>query len=1100
MLTQLTNSGYSKRKYFILLFFAVAFLTSVRGFSQITMSGETSVSSGYSYYYYPAYYNNSDTYYYGNYYYYVSGGTINYSFQNTLSGYSYGGDLYSIGIDVTWDNPSGGYIYFSCDWGDYTLYVSPNGTMNPGTLTASSQLINAGTYPGTIYGTYATDPSNNNYDPNWYEWETSEDGVNWNSTYTYGMDFTPPQLYTSTSFRRKVTDPNTYEVAYTDPVSIDVMPALTNTINSTAVSVSSNTNYTMTTAITGGGIYYSYQWYTSSNGTDWTAISGAGESDVQIIGTSYTKNFTTSGYFYCAVTSNGQTVNSATLYVTVTSVPSAAIAITNTTASGNGSINTLSCTPGGGNGSYTYAWYYSTDGGSNWQALGATAQNYTTGVITSNTSFRVTVSSNGYSSNSNVISITMPTAPTISTSASTLCNGASATLTASSGSGNYKWYNASNTLLGTGSTYATTTAGTYYATSSNTYGISGNSNTVSITVPGNPSVGSIVGSTVCILGSSTQLTNSSGGGTWSSSNTSILKVDNGGIVSGVANGSATVTYQLTNGCGTSSQQLAINIVPFSSYSAELGKGIQDPLITDIVPLTVNAQKITQYQQDVIHSSAHSIKNVIALRVKEETEKYIPGDFSATAVVKVEYGHSQNDLQTIDSIKLDVNFKKAEGNSYDALNYFTFNNAEYVKLTVIRVEAPTTIGAVNFDTKEVLLLTNMLAGSRYYKLADNKKPVLYMSDPGSGTPDELPVNWTFPENSNNNGTQLEWAWLENEMTNTYSTGGLLDTSSLFRNNATRIDLAGGPTGVYKIPLFYGGQGKLFMRVRGTSIMPSGSRSDGVWSGVKTFSFDGHSESLNWQVTTSFAEEGKRKSVIQYYDGSLRNRQTVTKDNSTQKTIVAETIYDGQGRPAIQILPAPGINNIVAYTKNLNKFYNQPDNTDPLDYFDFTTTTSGKYKTEKLDPGAATAKYYSSQNPELNNATYNKNIPDANGYPYAVTRYTPDATGRIMMQSGVGDSMRMGTNHVTKYYYGNAAQEELDALFGTEVGNYTHYFKNMVQDANGQMSVSYVDMHGRTIATALAGEAPAGMQSLNINDATQYNGQSSKILTRNLLEAV
>jgi hypothetical protein len=58
--------------------------------------------------------------------------------------------------------------------------------------------------------------------------------------------------------------------------------------------------------------------------------------------------------------------------------------------------------------------------------------------------------------------------------------------------------------------------------------------------------------------------------------------------------------------------------------------------------------------------------------------------------------------------------------------------------------------------------------------------------------------------------------------------------------------------------------------------------------------------------------------------------------------------------------------------------------------------------------------------------------------------------------------------------------------------------MVLDANGQMSVSYVDMQGKTIATALAGQAPSSMQALPIADTSQYKNQAGKIMTRNLLD--
>jgi RHS repeat-associated protein len=526
----------------------------------------------------------------------------------------------------------------------------------------------------------------------------------------------------------------------------------------------------------------------------------------------------------------------------------------------------------------------------------------------------------------------------------------------------------------------------------------------------------------------------------------------------------------------------------------LGRGIADPLLIDRIPIVQNTLHTLQYTSDA-NSYSHSIKNILGLRINEDTSLYIPGDFTATVVCQVEYDHTSAFANKIDSIKLTVSYTKNGGNKYNAINYFTFNSAEYSRIKVIRIDAPTVVGGVNFDAKQVLILTNTLAATRYYTMADNKKPTWNSS---TATGDALNVSWTIPANTNNNTTQLEWAWLEDEMKSAYTTGSVFDTSLLLKTNSTRIELAAAVTS-YSIPLLYGGVGKLYIHVRGSNVMPSGSRSDGPWSGVQAYSFNGHNDSLNWQQTTTYAEEGKRKTVIQYYDGSLRARQTVTKDNSTNTTVVAETFYDAQGRAAVQILPAPGINNIIAYTKNLNKFNSQPDNKSPLDFFDFTTSQLGKYSTARMDTTRGTNLYYSSANSEKNNTSYNKNIPAGNGFAYAVTRYTPDATGRIMMQSGVGDSLNMGGSHTTRYYYGTAGQEELDALFGTEVGYYTHYFKNMVQDANGQMSVSYVDMHGRTIATALAGQSPSSVQALNITDTTLYKNQAGKVMTRNLLDS-
>jgi RHS repeat-associated protein len=1084
------------RKIFNRCCLTPAFLWLVIGlhincYGQVSLTGPTSVIIGSSYTYYPAYNNSSSYTYNGSYNYYITGGVVSGTTNTNKSG-TCTSALYSIGINVTWTS-STGTLSFTSSLGSASKNITAVAALSPGTISPSSQSINYGFASATLTCTAATGGA---VSPSYsYQWQSSPDNVNWtNISGATALNYSPGLMYTTTYFRRMVTETTTSTVAYTTSVIAAVYPQLSCTIAPTPQNITSGSGATpLTPTVSGGNSVYTYQWQSSPDGSTWTNVATTATYSPGIL--------VSTTYYRLIVTSNGANITSNIATVTVTALPTGVLSISATTPSGNGSINTLSCAASGGNGTYAYAWYYSTNGGSSYQLIsGATSATYTTGVITATTLYYVTVTSGGNNANSNTVSITMPSVPTISASSATLCNGATATLTATGGSGSYKWYNSSNTLLGTGSTYSTTSAGTYYAVSYNAYGISGSSNTVSIAAFNSPVAAPILGSTNCVLGSSAQLADATSGGIWSSNNTAVLKTDINGVVTGVSAGSATITYTVTNACGTSSQQLGITVIPFSSLSSSLGRGIDDPVITDTISLVQNTVKTTQFQQDTLYSSAHTIRNVIALKLVEETPLYIPGDFSATAVVKVEYGHSPNDIYQVDSTNLTVSYIKNGGNKYDAIKYFSFNNAEFIRVTVVRVVAPQTVGGVSFDTKQVLVLSNSLMGTRYYQLADNKKPVLSITNPSGGSvPDALAVSWVYPAHTNNNYTQLEWAWLENEMSSAYMNGSSLDTSLLFKNNATRLDLPGSSVaGGYNIPLLWGGVGKLYIRVRAVNMMPSGTRSDGPWSGIQTFAFNGHNDSLNWQMTTTYAEEGKRKTVIQYFDGSLRSRQTVTKDNTTMTTVVAESFYDGQGRPAIQILPAPGINNIIAYTKNLNKFYNQPDNTNPIDYFDFTTVSSGKYATTPLSTASGSSLYYSSLNPELNGATYNKNIPSTNGFAYAVTRYTPDATGRIMMQGGVGDSLQIGGSHATRYYYGSAAQEELDALFGTEVGNYTHYFKNMVQDANGQMSVSYVDMHGRTVATALAGESPTSLQALPITDTTQYKNQAGKVMTRNLLD--
>ena len=243
--------------------------------------------------------------------------------------------------------------------------------------------------------------------------------------------------------------------------------------------------------------------------------------------------------------------------------------------------------------------------------------------------------------------------------------------------------------------------------------------------------------------------------------------------------------------------------------------------------------------------------------------------------------------------------------------------------------------------------------------------------------------------------------------------------------------------------------------------------------------------------------------------MRQRQTVTKDNTTGNTIVGETIYDLQGRPNLEILPTPTTDTTIKYFANFNLFAGQDPTQSPARYFDLTPTGVKCDPAPPLDITKGNGRYYSPNNDWLATEDKSKYIPNAEGYAYTETRYTDDATQRVESQGGVGINHQIGSGHDTKYFYGKPDQQEIDALFGTQVGYANHYFKNMVQDANGQMSVSYVDMHGRTIATALAGDSTSNLNAIYRDTAsypstsalvTQLVTPESNIIKGNTIEAV
>jgi hypothetical protein len=417
---------------------------------------------------------------------------------------------------------------------------------------------------------------------------------------------------------------------------------------------------------------------------------------------------------------------------------------------------------------------------------------------------------------------------------------------------------------------------------------------------------------------------------------------------------------------------------------------------------------------------------------------------------------------------------------------------------VRVMARITGFAVLFGNatvvKNILQLTNEMTVNRQYQFNCSTNAVKSFDMHALTSGGELQVSWGKERAAEE--YDLEWAYIDSSaLANYYQDNTTVyDPNKIFTGNSTRVSIT---SELYKIPLLYDNTGVLFYRVRVVQVKYGGQRSESDWStnysvGLGQYLFTGHERALNWQATTSFAEEGKRKSVVQYFDGSLRGRQTVTKGNSTDTTIVAETFYDYQGRATIQVLPAPGLNSMIGFTPNFTTNSINGAEYDKNRY-DGIRSALPDYcggAADSMNTNSGASRYYSPNN-ALKNTGYNRYIPDAKGFPFTETRYTPDNTGRISKQSGVGPDFKIGSNHETVYYYGTADQEELDALFGTEAGAASHYFKNMVLDANGQYSVSYVDMHGRTVATALAGEKPLYLDSLK--------SKNTRVITKKLLDA-
>ncbi|MBS1744066.1 MAG: hypothetical protein JST81_13620, partial [Bacteroidetes bacterium] len=508
------------------------------------------------------------------------------------------------------------------------------------------------------------------------------------------------------------------------------------------------------------------------------------------------------------------------------------------------------------------------------------------------------------------------------------------------------------------------------------------------------------------------------------------------------------------------------------------RGQTDSIHVDSSRTTID---INYYTLGSSIEKTYKIQNVVSVGIDESSPYFIQTDFDVTIGLEITITRADN-TDSIVNKSFRLNYKIADSSKNASRVYYSFTNGYKVKMKITSI---TPAGTINWDYKKVLLIENTLTATRDYLFnCSTSMPLPVITAPsGSITPDELKVHWDDTPNGQTE-YDLEWAWIDESAIGNYyvSSTTTFDQEKLFTNNASRVTVS---SPEYAIPLFYDGDGRLFIRVRRVQTRETGQRIEGLWSPTAgnaandMFVFTGHENDLNWQASTTYAEEGKRKSVIQYFDGTLRSRQTVTKDNSTASTgntgttVVAETFYDYQGRPAIQVLPAPTLNTIVAYSRNFNQFVGGPG----YDKSFYDKLSPGGSICGDPAPALATtdgaSRYYSPSNPMQDG--FNRFIPDAQGFPYTETRYKADGTG-VASQGGVGATHRLGSNHETKYMDEVPSQPELDALFGTDAGINTHYTKNWVKDANGQYSISYVDMQGHTIATALAGSAPVGMDSL------------------------
>jgi hypothetical protein len=322
---------------------------------------------------------------------------------------------------------------------------------------------------------------------------------------------------------------------------------------------------------------------------------------------------------------------------------------------------------------------------------------------------------------------------------------------------------------------------------------------------------------------------------------------------------------------------------------------------------------------------NKVSNIVSLRINEYGNRVLPDSFTADITVRLAYVNKDDLTDSVPSKVFRISYNK--NRTYNSKDLFTLEGAYYMDVKILAINVT---GASSATILPLLELENRMQVDRDYLMnpisngqmncSVNAIRTINSDASAISTTGELNISWV--PNLTIESYDVEWTFIDKSALDNgrYNSNGQLDQRLIFQNNATRITTTSPST---SIPLLYDGEGSLFFHVRGVQVDASGEVMTTLWSsefgssgGLGRYDFKGHQTNLNWQATTSFAEDAKRKTVVQYYDGSLRSRQTVTRDNTTQTTVVAETLYDKQGRPVIQVLPAPTISKLIAYSPGLN----------------------------------------------------------------------------------------------------------------------------------------------------------------------------------------
>jgi trimeric autotransporter adhesin len=308
----------------------------------------------------------------------------------------------------------------------------------------------------------------------------------------------------------------------------------------------------------------SLQWQYSSDSSSWTDISGAPDA-------AYSYAPDAAYYFRCAVTcSHGGTA----MIHTVAVGPSGSLTFSPSSFSmnlgdtvqwvlGSGYHTTTSTTIPSGAAPWDYAFVPSTDTVFSYVPADTGTYNYNctyhSGLGMAG-SFRVGPSAGATSYSSAVRVVSGLTTAGAITGTTTLCQGATTSLADTPAGGSWSVTDTSVATIDTAGVLSGVSGGTTTVVYKVTSSCGVDSSTTVVTVNPLPSVGTITSRSPLCPGNSEGLTDSPSGGIWASSDSTVASVTSSGSLTAISAGTASITYTVTNSCGSDSASTLITVL------------------------------------------------------------------------------------------------------------------------------------------------------------------------------------------------------------------------------------------------------------------------------------------------------------------------------------------------------------------------------------------------------------------------------------------------------------------------------------------------------------------------------------------------------------